>query len=443
MVAVSHILSITANSNRNFFSFSTDNMNGTFNETEIEDPIRLPSVQSVFYIIYTNIFVLGMCGNMLTVFVVFRNRDMQTVTNFFIANLALADILLCTLCVPFTPLYTFSEKWVFGMVMCHIVAFAQGTSVYVSTLTLTSIAVDRFFVIIYPFKRRMKTTTCLCIILGTWLVSILSVLPYGIIVMHESHPNNNSIYFCEEKWPSPDFRKAYGGVTFTLQFVLPFLIIAICYIKISIRLNEQTNARPGVSNPRREANDRCRKQRTNRMLIAMVLIFGLCWLPLNCVNIFYDFNEQSEPGTYYNLFFFIVHVIAMSSTCYNPFLYSWLNENFRKEFKLVLPGFHGHGERRCNGNETVQDSLLTTMSVVRRSSSIVRDRRPERPVEMTKIAYNGDEDRVEFIGTDESLLLRDVDSEGSSLIGGKRKPSVDQTDVTPMAVIGSDQGHLV
>lgn len=38
---------------------------------------------------------------------------------------------------------------------------------------------------------------------------------------------------------------------------------------------------------------------------------------------------------YYYLTFFMVHALAMSSTCYNPFLYAWLNDNFRKEFKQV------------------------------------------------------------------------------------------------------------
>nr|CAI5846790.1 unnamed protein product [Callosobruchus analis] len=68
---------------------------------------------------------------------------MQTVTNLFITNLALSDILLCILAVPFTPLYTFLGEWVFGRIICHLVSYAQGISVYISTLTLTSIAIDR------------------------------------------------------------------------------------------------------------------------------------------------------------------------------------------------------------------------------------------------------------------------------------------------------------
>jgi len=413
-----------------------ENVSNTSKEVFEEDPIHDPSIQSIFCIGYTIIFVLGMFGNVLTVFVVCRNKDMQTVTNFFIANLALSDILLCTLSVPFTPLYTFLNKWVLGKLMCHLVSSAQGISVYVSTLTLTSIAIDRFFVIIYPFRQRMKITTCFLIIFSTWLISVLAVLPYGIFLQH--YPVNDT-YLCEESWPNETVLKVYGVITIVLQFVLPFLIIAFCYIKISFRLNDQTHNRPGVTNPRREAMERTRKQRTNRMLVAMVLIFGLCWLPFNVVNILNDFNNDILLWKYRNVCFFAVHVIAMSSTCYNPFLYSWLNENFRKEFKQVLPGFQQTHENPGRENGT----LMTSTSVLRRSSS-VRDRKTDRITETT-VAYRPEEERVDFLGTDESSLLREGDSDRSSpsVSGGRQRVSLSKLEAPTLLPIGNSSGHLV
>jgi neuropeptide Y receptor len=110
------------------------------------------------------IFLLGLFGNILVCYIVYSNKAMQTVTNLFITNLALSDILLCVLCVPFTPLYTFLGKWIFGSLTCHLVGYAQATSVYISTLTLTAIAIDRFFVILHPLRQRMKLHTCLLIL---------------------------------------------------------------------------------------------------------------------------------------------------------------------------------------------------------------------------------------------------------------------------------------
>ncbi|EDW95236.1 uncharacterized protein Dyak_GE22441 [Drosophila yakuba] len=351
-------------------------------------------VQIFFYVLYATVFVLGVFGNVLVCYVVLRNRAMQTVTNIFITNLALSDILLCVLAVPFTPLYTFMGRWAFGRSLCHLVSFAQGCSIYISTLTLTSIAIDRYFVIIYPFHPRMKLSTCIGIIVSIWVIALLATVPYGMYMkmtnelVNGTQTGNETLVeatlmlngsfvaqgsgfieapdatsatqaymqvmtagstgpempyvrvYCEENWPSEQYRKVFGAITTTLQFVLPFFIISICYVWISVKLNQRARAKPGSKSSRREEADRDRKKRTNRMLIAMVAVFGLSWLPINVVNIFDDFDDKSNEWRFYILFFFVAHSIAMSSTCYNPFLYAWLNENFRKEFKHVLPCFN-------------------------------------------------------------------------------------------------------
>lgn len=245
---------------------------GSVNTTN--DIIHHALVQSIFFMVYTTIFILGIFGNVLVCYVVFRSRAMQTVTNLFITNLALSDILLCVLAVPFTPLYTFLGEWVFGSAICHLVPYAQGASVYISTLTLMSIAIDRFFVIIYPFHPRMKTSTCIFIIVVIWMFSIFITLPYGIY-MNYFKGNSTDIglgekYYCDENWPDEQWRKIFGGLTTTMQFIFPFFIIKFCYICVSIKLNDRARSKPGSKNSRKEEADRERKRRTNRMLIAMV-----------------------------------------------------------------------------------------------------------------------------------------------------------------------------
>lgn len=357
------------NATTNYNHENISNINGT----RPPDPIEDKAVQAAFCTAYTIIFVVGMFGNALVCYAVIRNRAMQTVTNLFITNLALSDILLCVFAVPFTPLYTFLGRWVFGGPLCHIMPYAQGCSVYISTLTLTSIAIDRFFVIIYPFKPRMKIKTCICLIVFIWVFALIVTFPYGYyMALHE--------VYCEERWPSDHIRKAFGAVTTIMQFVLPFIVMAFCYTCVSIKLNDRLKTRPGSKNTRKEDAERERKRRTNRMLIAMVAIFGLSWLPLNVINISSDFYSITEDWKYYMILFFVAHFIAMSSICYNPFLYAWLNENFRKEFKQILPCLGAlvakkpkrknnqsertdmfRSEKTCNGNDTVQESLLTSV----------------------------------------------------------------------------------
>ena len=282
--------------------------------------------------LYTIIFLLGVFGNVLVCFVVARNRQMQTVTNLFITNLALSDVLLCVLAVPFTPLYTFLGSWTFGDTLCHLVPYAQGVSIYISTLTLTGIAIDRFLVILYPFRPRMKITTCLSIILTIWFVALLLTLPYGLYMKPLTEEKNS---YCEEAWPDEPFRKIFSFFTSIMQFAIPFVIIAVCYVCVSIRLNDRARMKPGNKSNRRDEADRERKKRTNRMLIAMVAIFCISWSPLNIVNVVEDFYPPAMSWIYYKVLFFMAHCLAMSSTCYNPFLYAWLNDNFRKEFKQV------------------------------------------------------------------------------------------------------------
>lgn len=303
--------------------------NSTINRIE-NDVTSNGLVQLIFYILYVHIFILGVFGNVLVCFVVARNRQMQTVTNLFITNLALSDVLLCVLAIPFTPLYTFLGRWIFGRTLCHLVPYAQGVSVYISTLTLTSIAIDRFMVIIYPFHPRMKIEVCLLVIIGIWIFALLLTSPYGIY-MHLEEPYT----YCEEHWPNERFRKIFSSITSILQFALPFFVIAFCYICVSIKLNNRAKTKPGTKTSKREEADRERKKRTNRMLIAMVTVFGISWLPLNIVNVINDFYSPANDWIYYKLCFFMTHCLAMSSTCYNPFLYAWLNDNFRKEFKQV------------------------------------------------------------------------------------------------------------
>jgi len=71
----------------------------------------------VFFVsLYGIIFVLGVSGNSLVVYVICREKSLQTTTNVFIANLAVSDVMMCLLAVPFTPISGLLSDWVFGRV---------------------------------------------------------------------------------------------------------------------------------------------------------------------------------------------------------------------------------------------------------------------------------------------------------------------------------------
>ena len=102
----------------------TTSMAGEENE-DSSMVMREPWLMSMFVFSYSLIFLLGMTGNCLVAFVVMRNKAMQTITNIFITNLAISDILMCALAVPFTPLAFFLNSWVFGPELCHLLSMVS------------------------------------------------------------------------------------------------------------------------------------------------------------------------------------------------------------------------------------------------------------------------------------------------------------------------------
>ncbi|RUS87480.1 hypothetical protein EGW08_004734 [Elysia chlorotica] len=183
----------------------------------------------------------------------------------------------------------------------------------------------------------MKVYMCLLMIVAIWIISISISLPLGIY--HEVNLSNDSVYMCGEQWPKAEASQFFTVTSLVLHYIVPCVIISFCYIKVSAALRKRSKVKIGSGQRTREREEMeiRRNRRTNKMLIAMVVIFLLCWMPLNLTNLMRDAHESLEKWYYFTLVFFLAHVAAMSSTIYNPFLYAWMNDNFKKEFRHVLP----------------------------------------------------------------------------------------------------------
>lgn len=73
--------------------------------------------------VYILTFIIGMTGNVLVCFAVWRNHQMRTVTNMFIVNLSVADLGIILICLPPTLLVDVTETWFMGLVICKLVYF--------------------------------------------------------------------------------------------------------------------------------------------------------------------------------------------------------------------------------------------------------------------------------------------------------------------------------
>lgn len=113
--------------------------------------------QTSVYMLYTSIFVLALFGNGVVCYIVHSSPRMKTVTNYFIVNLAVGDILMSLFCVPFSFFsILLLQYWPFGSLLCHLVNYSQAVSVLVSAYTLVAISIDRYIAILWPLRPRIS-----------------------------------------------------------------------------------------------------------------------------------------------------------------------------------------------------------------------------------------------------------------------------------------------
>ncbi|XP_034413602.1 neuropeptide Y receptor Y2, like [Cyclopterus lumpus] len=320
-----------------------------------EDPIKLLSVQVVLILAYSTIIVLGVLGNSLVIYVIYRFKTLRTVTNFFIANLAVADLLVNTLCLPFTLVYTLQGEWKFGGSLCFLLPYAQGLAVHVSTVTLNVIALDRHRCIVYHLETRMRKDVCFGVIALTWVLSAVLASPlaifreYGSFTLEPGH----TIQVCTEKWPGKNTDgTVYSISMLILQYFLPLSIISFAYARIWSKLRAHVNpaesgAGAGGSSAGSERHRRRRK--TTKMLVTMVVVFAVSWLPFHAFQLATDIDSAVLDMRDFRLLYTVFHVVAMCSTFANPLLYGWMNRNYRAAFLAVFKCRKGGGERGRGG----------------------------------------------------------------------------------------------
>ncbi|KAM4045656.1 G-protein coupled receptor 83 [Anomaloglossus baeobatrachus] len=293
-----------------------------------------PTVKALLIVAYSFIIVFSLFGNVLVCHVVIKNKRMHSATSLFIVNLAVADILITLLNTPFTLARFVNSTWMFGKGMCHVSRFAQYCSLHVSALTLTAIAVDRHQVIMHPLKPRISTVKGVAYIAIIWIMATCFSLPHAIyqklFTFEYSEENIRSLCLPDFPEPSDLFWKYLDLATFILLYVLPLMIISVAYTTVAKKLWLR-NAIGDVTTEQYFALRR-KKKKTIKMLMLVVVLFAVCWFPLNC----YVVLLSSQIIRTNNAVYFAFHWFAMSSTCYNPFIYCWLNDNFRSELKALL-----------------------------------------------------------------------------------------------------------
>ncbi|XP_073995805.1 cholecystokinin receptor-like isoform X2 [Rhodnius prolixus] len=302
---------------------------------------------------YSIIFLLGLVGNILVILVLVKNKGMRTVTNVFLLNLAVSDILLGVLCMPFTLVGSLLKDFVFGHFMCRLIPYMQACSVAVSGWTLVCLSVERYYAICHPLRSRTwQTLTHAYRLIGAiWVCSLLLMTP--ISVLSELIPTSGGHRKCRELWPNEDIEKTYNLLLDFLLLVIPLIVMVTTYTlvaktlwrvmktqkpgnKMGLKDNRVTwkqNSR-GSPHLRRSNTEKAlkKKKRVVKMLFAVVLEFFVCWTPLYVINTITLFAPQAvyERLGYKGISF--LQLLAYSSSCCNPITYCFMNSSFRRAF---------------------------------------------------------------------------------------------------------------
>ncbi|KAJ8937537.1 hypothetical protein NQ318_022961 [Aromia moschata] len=156
-----------------------------------------PYFQGAVYTMYVVIFVVAVIGNGFVCYIVLSSPRMRTVTNYFIMNLAVGDMLITILCVPFTSVALLRQYWPFGSFLCPVVNYSQALSVFVSAYTLVAISIDKYMVIMWPLKPRISKSFATSIIALVWLIAGTTVLPTGTFAK-VYQPNGTHYEYCDK-----------------------------------------------------------------------------------------------------------------------------------------------------------------------------------------------------------------------------------------------------
>ncbi|XP_053211656.1 neuropeptide F receptor-like isoform X2 [Panonychus citri] len=291
---------------------------------------------------YIILIILGAAGNGLVCMVVIRKPSMRTPRNVFIINLAISDLLLCLFTMPFSLVEIVLKFWPLGEATCKLVAGLQATSIFVSTISITAIALDRYKVIVNPNCEPCQPINTFITLSAIWLTALALSAPLFIYRTVESHPINilwlKSIDYCIEKWPIDHGRALYSILSMIFQYVCPCIIVTMAYIRILKRLKYRMDQKKlgGRSCPEKQRREASKNRKTRLLLISISFIFGISWLPLNIVNIVADLYFPFDNSQVYRVLFACCHLAGMSSACSNPLLYGFLNDNFRREFRELF-----------------------------------------------------------------------------------------------------------
>ncbi|XP_041834139.1 P2Y purinoceptor 1-like [Melanotaenia boesemani] len=293
--------------------------------------------------VFICVFVVGMLSNMWGLRSVRNSWTNIGNINIFMLNLGVAD-LLYIFTLPFLVYYyAHDSRWQFGQPFCKLTRFCFNLNLYGSIGFLTCISVYRYLGIVHPMRvmGRLRSRHSAAISALVWVLVFIQILPD----MFFDKNDETSPYSCFDTTSTNltrDYLPYSVGWAVT-GFVLPLLIILLCYGHILVVLCRKTTVHPVL------------KQRCLRLVLVLLVLFFVCFTPY---HVFRIVNLQTRilklSGICHESFkdIYVAHQVGRGLACLNsainPLIYIVGNDDFllrlqvfRQRARRSLAGFTG------------------------------------------------------------------------------------------------------
>lgn len=151
----------------------------------VDDSVSLSHeyLTTAFTFAYVLVTVLSLVGNSLILVVLLRRKRMRrTVTNFFLANITLAN-LIYTVCAPLQFAFNAHRvNWPATSAMCTLLPFVSTVAINVNTFSMVAASVERYTAIAYPLANKLNKRKCCFIIVGIWVIATTVALPWFFLI---------------------------------------------------------------------------------------------------------------------------------------------------------------------------------------------------------------------------------------------------------------------
>ncbi|CAL8296398.1 unnamed protein product [Arctogadus glacialis] len=294
----------------------------------------------------TLLFLVGVVGNVMTILVVSKYRDMHTTTNLYLCSMAVSDLLIF-LCMP-PDLYRMwrYRPWRFGDALCKLFQFVSESCTYSTILSITALSVERYLAICFPLRAKALVTKrrVRALILLLWIVSLTSAGPVFVMVGVERDyvwggSNESSLEREESAGDTRECKMTHYAVESGLMgamvwlssvfFFMPVFCLTVLYGLIGRRLWQRH--RENIMGSRVAHRDKSNRQ-TIKMLVVVVFAFVLCWLPFH-VGRYLQFRSLDAPSPMLSAlseYCSLVSVVLFYlSAAVNPILYNTMSWKYR------------------------------------------------------------------------------------------------------------------